>query len=217
MEIETVGQLQVYLLLKKADLLEYFTKLISIGGDNLMQLSSISDDELVDIFGEIGMIDKPVHVLRFQKTLNEWNTNPQIFVDEIDNYDFCVNTMKIEKNFRKDFDNRIKQLCEDFCDQADERLTDEEKRKIQLERTSLAAEYGNDFESIQKYCIEKIIKRNLNIKSTIIDEEILLQISLQLCQIDHTFLKNYNRLISAATKVKEQFKESFREIEDQSD
>ena len=26
MEIETVGQLQVYLLLKKADLLEYFTK-----------------------------------------------------------------------------------------------------------------------------------------------------------------------------------------------
>ena len=29
--------------------------------------------------------------------------------------------MKIEKNFRKDFDNRIKQLCEDFCDQADER------------------------------------------------------------------------------------------------
>ena len=45
----------------------------------------------------------------------------KIFVDEIDNYDFCVNTMKIEKSFRKDFDNRIKQLCEDFCDQADER------------------------------------------------------------------------------------------------
>ena len=45
-----------------------------------MQLSSISDDELVDIFGEIGMIDKPVHVLRFQKTLNEWNTNPQEIV-----------------------------------------------------------------------------------------------------------------------------------------
>ena len=45
-----------------------------------MQLSSISDDELVDIFAEIGMIDKPVHVLRFQKTLNEWNTNPQEIV-----------------------------------------------------------------------------------------------------------------------------------------
>ena len=52
---------------------------------------------------------------------------------------------------------------------------------------------------------------------TVKDEEILLQISLQLCQIDHSFLKNYNRLISAATKVKDQFKESFREIEDQSD
>ena len=48
-----------------------------------MQLSSISDDELVDIFGEIGMIDKPVHVLRFQKTLNEWNTNPQEIVADV--------------------------------------------------------------------------------------------------------------------------------------
>ena len=48
-----------------------------------MQLSSISDDELVDIFGEIEMIDKPVHILRFQKTLNEWNTNPQEIVANI--------------------------------------------------------------------------------------------------------------------------------------
>merc|ERR1711935_643821 len=120
-EVDTVGQLQVFLLLKKADLLSYFEKLIGVGGDNLMQLSQISDDELVDIFTEIGMIDKPAHVLRFQRTLNEWNTNPQIFIDEMDNYEYCVNTMKIEKNFRKDFDNRIKQLCEDFCDQAEER------------------------------------------------------------------------------------------------
>ena len=37
---------------------------IGIGADNLMQLSQISDDELVDIFTEIGMIDKPAHVLR---------------------------------------------------------------------------------------------------------------------------------------------------------
>ena len=53
-------------------------------------------------------------------------------------------------------------------------MTDEEKRKIQLERTSLTTEYGNDFDSIQKYCIEKIIKRNLNIKSTIIGKLSLL-------------------------------------------
>ena len=39
----------------------------------------------------------------------------------MDSYEFCVNTMKFEKNYRKDFDNRIKQLCEDFCDQSDER------------------------------------------------------------------------------------------------
>ena len=38
----------------------------------------------------------------------------------MDNYEYCLNTMKIEKNFHKDFDNRIKQLCEDFCDQAEE-------------------------------------------------------------------------------------------------
>ena len=52
----------------------------TIWNQKKMQLSSISDDELVDIFAEIGMIDKPVHVLRFQKTLNEWNTNPQEIV-----------------------------------------------------------------------------------------------------------------------------------------
>ena len=39
----------------------------------------------------------------------------------MDNYEYCINTMKIEKNYRKDFDNRIKQLCEDYCDQAEER------------------------------------------------------------------------------------------------
>ena len=38
----------------------------------------------------------------------------------MDNYEYCINTMKIEKNYRKDFDNRIKQLCEDYCDQAEE-------------------------------------------------------------------------------------------------
>ena len=32
--------------------------MIGIGGDNLMQLSQISDDELVDIFTEIGMIGR---------------------------------------------------------------------------------------------------------------------------------------------------------------
>ena len=33
-EVDTVGQLQVFLLLKKADLLSYFEKLIGVGGDN---------------------------------------------------------------------------------------------------------------------------------------------------------------------------------------
>ena len=64
-------------------------------------------------------------------------------------------------------------------------MTDEEKRKIQLERTSLAAEYGNDFDSIQKYCIEKIIKRNLNIKSTIIGK-------LSLISVTHIHESNQN-------------------------
>lgn len=107
----------------------------------------------------------------------------------MDNYEYCLNTMKIEKNFHKDFDNRIKQLCEDFCDQAEESeywlcfehfsrvlisysttlgLTDEEKRRAVTERNQMAAEYGSDFESIQKYCIEKIIKRNSSVNSSII-------------------------------------------------
>ena len=36
--------------------------MIGIGGDNLMQLSQISDDELVDIFTEIGMIGRDSNI-----------------------------------------------------------------------------------------------------------------------------------------------------------
>ena len=75
--------------------------------------------QLIHIFAKAAM-QRKCEVFRFQRTLNEWNTNPQIFIDEMDNYEYCLNTMKIEKNFHKDFDNRIKQLCEDFCDQAEE-------------------------------------------------------------------------------------------------
>ena len=45
------------------------------------------------------------------------------------------------------------------------------------------------------------------------DEEILLQIALNLCQLDHSFLKNYSRLLSASTRLRDQFKESFRDSE----
>ena len=82
-------------------------------------MSGWQDRQLIPISQLIFYAEKIVY-LRFQRTLNEWNTNPQIFIDEMDNYEYCLNTMKIEKNFHKDFDNRIKQLCEDFCDQAEE-------------------------------------------------------------------------------------------------
>ena len=112
-------------------------------------------------------------------------------------------------------------------------LTDEEKRRAVTERSQMAAEYGSDFESIQKYCIEKIIKRNSSVNSSIIgkvqcsksystfyfslnpgkDDEILLQISLNLCKIDHSYLKNYTKLHNAASRLKDQFKESFRDTD----
>ena len=96
----------------------------------------------------------------------------------------------------------------------------------------MESEYGNDFELIQKYCIEKIIRRNSNVNHSLIgtllkrvpnketecsDEEILLQISLNLCKIDHSYLKNYGKLHNAASRIKDQFKESFRENDDHSD
>ena len=76
-----------------------------------------------------------------------------------------------------DIEHRIRQLCEDFCDQADEELTEEQKSIVVAERSRLAADFGNDFETVQRYCIEKFLARNSSgqKRENILDEEILLR------------------------------------------
>ena len=47
-------------------------------------------------------------------------------------------------------------------------LSDDDKRRVLAERSQMEAEYGNDFELIQKYCIEKIIRRNSTVNHSLI-------------------------------------------------
>ncbi len=47
-------------------------------------------------------------------------------------------------------------------------MSDDDKRRVLAERSQMEAEYGNDFELIQKYCIEKIIRRNSTVNHSLI-------------------------------------------------
>jgi len=59
----------------------------------------ISDDDISEVADSLGMSEKPLHVARFVKVLAEWQSNPQSFANEIDNFDQqAENNIKIKKN-----------------------------------------------------------------------------------------------------------------------
>uniref|UniRef100_A0A8C9HFF5 Nab N-terminal domain-containing protein n=1 Tax=Piliocolobus tephrosceles TaxID=591936 RepID=A0A8C9HFF5_9PRIM len=63
----TLGELQLYRILQKANLLSYVDAFIQQGDDDVQQLC------------EAGKVDKPLHVRRLQKALRDWVTNPGLF------------------------------------------------------------------------------------------------------------------------------------------
>ena len=85
-------------------------------------------------------------------------------------------------------------------------MTEEQKSIVVAERSRLAADFGNDFETVQRYCIEKFLARNSSgqKRENILDEEILLQISIALCSIDATFLNDRERLQNSAVQIRSQ-------------
>ena len=82
--------------------------------------------------------------------------------------------------------------------------TEEQKCLVAAERIRIASEYGNDFETIQKYCLEKWLTRQNSKRDSIIDEEILIQIAISLCSIDSTFLTDRERLQNSAVYIRSQ-------------
>lgn len=75
----TVGELQLYKVLQRANLLSYYESFICQGGDDVQQLCEAGEEEFLEIMALVGMACKPLHVRRLQKSLQEWVTRPGIF------------------------------------------------------------------------------------------------------------------------------------------
>ncbi|XP_061470605.1 NGFI-A-binding protein 2 isoform X2 [Rhineura floridana] len=75
----TLGELQLYRVLQRANLLSYYETFIQQGGDDVQQLCEAGEEEFLEIMALVGMATKPLHVRRLQKALREWATNPGVF------------------------------------------------------------------------------------------------------------------------------------------
>ncbi|XP_062453513.1 NGFI-A-binding protein 2 [Rhea pennata] len=75
----TLGELQLYRVLQRANLLGYYETFIQQGGDDVQQLCEAGEEEFLEIMALVGMATKPLHVRRLQKALREWASNPALF------------------------------------------------------------------------------------------------------------------------------------------
>ncbi|XP_067089938.1 NGFI-A-binding protein 2 isoform X1 [Osmerus mordax] len=75
----TLGELQLYRVLQRANLLAYYDTFIQQGGDDVQQLCEAAEDEFLEIMALVGMATKPLHVRRLQKALRDWAANPSLF------------------------------------------------------------------------------------------------------------------------------------------
>ncbi|XP_067686825.1 titin homolog isoform X1 [Haliotis asinina] len=70
---------QLYRVLQRANLLQYYDTFIAQGGDDVQQLCEAGEEEFLEIMALVGMASKPLHVRRLQKALQEWVANPGAF------------------------------------------------------------------------------------------------------------------------------------------
>lgn len=70
------SEIQLYQILQRANLLQYYDTFISQGGDDVQQLCEAGEEEFLEIMALVGMASKPLHVRRLQKALQEWALNP---------------------------------------------------------------------------------------------------------------------------------------------
>ncbi|KXJ73779.1 hypothetical protein RP20_CCG015013 [Aedes albopictus] len=81
------AELQLYRVLQRASLLNYYDTLLEMGGDDLQQLCEACEEEFLEIMALVGMASKPLHVRRLQKALQEWVTNPSAFQNPLTSMD----------------------------------------------------------------------------------------------------------------------------------
>ncbi|XP_038642233.1 NGFI-A-binding protein 2 [Scyliorhinus canicula] len=98
----TLGELQLYRLLQRANLLIYYDTFIQQGGDDVQQLCEAGEEEFLEIMALVGMASKPLHVRRLQKTLQEWVVNPAIFNQPLASVPVsCIPAFKVSKEPKK--------------------------------------------------------------------------------------------------------------------
>lgn len=85
----TLGELQLYRILQRANLLYYYEAFIQQGGDDVQQLCEAGEEEFLEIMALVGMASKPLHVRRLQKALRDWVTNPAIFNQPLSSLPVC--------------------------------------------------------------------------------------------------------------------------------
>ncbi|XP_066543945.1 NGFI-A-binding protein 1b isoform X2 [Amia ocellicauda] len=85
----TLGELQLYRILQRANLLYYYDAFIQQGGDDVQQLCEAGEDEFLEIMALVGMASKPLHVRRLQKALRDWVTNPALFNQPLTSLPVC--------------------------------------------------------------------------------------------------------------------------------
>ncbi|KAJ8351534.1 hypothetical protein SKAU_G00230100 [Synaphobranchus kaupii] len=85
----TLGELQLYRILQRANLLCYYDAFIQQGGDDVQQLCEAGEDEFLEIMALVGMASKPLHVRRLQKALRDWVTNPTLFNQPLTSLPVC--------------------------------------------------------------------------------------------------------------------------------
>ncbi|KAB5577410.1 hypothetical protein PHYPO_G00209630 [Pangasianodon hypophthalmus] len=85
----TLGELQLYRILQRANLLCYYDAFIQQGGDDVQQLCEAAEDEFLEIMALVGMASKPLHVRRLQKALRDWVTNPALFNQPLASLPVC--------------------------------------------------------------------------------------------------------------------------------
>ncbi|CAL8339548.1 unnamed protein product [Merluccius merluccius] len=93
----TLGELQLYRVLQRANLLAYYDTFIQQGGDDVQQLCEAAEEEFLEIMALVGMATKPLHVRRLQKALRDWAANPALFNQPVSNVAPCgIPLLKVE-------------------------------------------------------------------------------------------------------------------------
>lgn len=87
--LRTLGELQLYRILQRANLLAYYDAFIQQGGDDVQQLCEAGEEEFLEIMALVGMASKPLHVRRLQKALRDWVTNPTLFNQPLASLPVC--------------------------------------------------------------------------------------------------------------------------------